>query len=440
MKEERGEWEEAIRSKLHDYELDTNPEDWNIIAGRLSSGGKTVQINPYRRYGYAAAAAVATLLIVGSLYFYLYRDNQSNILTVVEKADQPVESNDLKIAENETYTSDDIVDNVVDNPINHLAAIDLKQENNVPLEEAAEESPVQLRPFLIEERELEQIQEPDSDVQRIENEISEGWQNIDINPEKQISDKPLVAAVSTEKKHSRWGFGMGGGGYAVSATSGGLPVMTASKPLKEEDYMHGMEMVTTKNTALNALLAEPVDSKSDRLADINSGKVKHKTPVSGGLGVSYYLTDRWTLHSGVVYTLLRSKGTYYDDVANPVDWKQNLHYLGVPLSVSCSIAEWNRIHFYVLAGGMGELNVAGKFKQVASAENLESVINENVRMKEPLWSVNTRAGAVYPVWRFINVYAEAGASYYFDNHSEIKTIRSSKPFNVSLQTGIRLGF
>jgi opacity protein-like surface antigen len=216
----------------------------------------------------------------------------------------------------------------------------------------------------------------------------------------------------------------------------------ASKPLPKDDYIRDPEMMMIRNSYQNALLIEPVDKASDRHSDIYSGKVKHQKPLSGGLGVSYHLTDRWSLNSGVVYTLLRSKGTYYDEIANEVNWKRNLHYLGVPLTVSYSIAEWNRIHFYITGGGMVEWNVSGKFKQIVSTstEELESVINEDVRMKTPMWSVNTRAGAAYPLWKFINLYAEAGVCYYFDNHSEIKTVRSDKPFNVSLQAGIRLGF
>jgi len=156
--------------------------------------------------------------------------------------------------------------------------------------------------------------------------------------------------------------------------------------------------------------------------------------------VSYYLNDRWALQSGAVYTLLRSEGSYLDDVGNIGERKQNLHFIGVPLSLSYKIAEWNRIQFYALAGGMCEFNVAGRIEESLYEGGLKTKARKSLSMKEPLWSVNMRAGATYPLWRFINVYAETGASYYFDNNSKIETIRSDKPFNVSLQAGVRLGF
>ena len=43
-------------------------------------------------------------------------------------------------------------------------------------------------------------------------------------------------------------------------------------------------------------------------------------------------------------------------------------------------------------------------------------------------------------YRFVSAFAEVGASYYFDNGSEIETIHSEKPFNMSLQFGFRFGF
>lgn len=66
--------------------------------------------------------------------------------------------------------------------------------------------------------------------------------------------------------------------------------------------------------------------------------------------------------------------------------------------------------------------------------------SERVRMKEWLWSVNARMGVSYPIIRFVSAFGEVGASYYFDNGSDIETIHSEKPFNVSLQFGFRFGF
>ena len=40
----------------------------------------------------------------------------------------------------------------------------------------------------------------------------------------------------------------------------------------------------------------------------------------------------------------------------------------------------------------------------------------------------------------ISLYAEPGIVYYFDDGSDISTIRKEKPFNINLQAGLRFNF
>ena len=91
---------------------------------------------------------------------------------------------------------------------------------------------------------------------------------------------------------------------------------------------------------------------------------------------------------------------------------------------------------------MAEWNVSGNIKTDSYFLEEKATLTEKepVRMKEMQYSVNARAGAIYPIIKFINAYVEGGANYYFDNKSSIETIRSSKPFHVSLQAGLRFGF
>ena len=70
---------------------------------------------------------------------------------------------------------------------------------------------------------------------------------------------------------------------------------------------------------------------------------------------------------------------------------------------------------------MTEVNVAGKLNAKIFVENNEiRHEKKHIRMKEWMWSVNARAGASYPLLRFLSVYAEVGAGYYFDNGSDIE--------------------
>ena len=166
--------------------------------------------------------------------------------------------------------------------------------------------------------------------------------------------------------------------------------------------------------------------------------IKHHRPISFGLGIGRALNDRFSLQSGLVYSFMSSdwqtNGTYHAKT------NQKLHFIGIPLSISYKIAEWNKFVAYASAGGMGEINIAGKMKNTLFSDKKEiNSIKENTRMKELLWSLNARVGVSYPVIRFINVFAEAGVDYYFENGSIIETVHSEKPFNASFQVGFRFG-
>ena len=213
---------------------------------------------------------------------------------------------------------------------------------------------------------------------------------------------------------------MGGGGLSMGADNLVPQYVTNSSVLKSENLM-----------SLNSFDAEKKDpAKTD---------IHHKTPIGVGISISRYLNNRFSLQTGLTYSYLRSEwstnNTYH------IENDQRLHFIGIPLSLTYKIAEWNRFMFYASAGGMAEVNVAGKCRMKLFSDEVEiAKQSEHIRMKEWLWSVNARAGVSYPIIRFVSAFAEVGASYYFDNGSEIETIHSEKPFNMSLQFGFRFGF
>ena len=449
MKEDKGKWEEIIRSKIYDFEVETIPEDWESLSAVLADG-KTVRLIPYRKIFFTAAAvaAVVALVIIGGLSLFTNREKTPATLIATE-------SNLPQTIENGVVVEKP-VENIVEKPVENLLAV-LKTPEKKTVEPGLAQ-PEEILPdksaLTAEESDVSQIQEWRIDDQPVENDDLiqiEVTDNQPVNngdfgrieeealPEMIQTDRSHKTIVTSETKPRRWGFGVGTGSISTGSNSGNPTIMTTSRLLRPDEYVHDRDMISLRSSRQNATLLDPLDG-IELQSDNTTGKVKHKTPISGGLGISYFLSDRWALQSGAVYTFLRSKGSNIDELGNPASWKQNLHFIGVPLSASYSIAEWNRINFYVSAGGMVDWNVAGQIKRTAQVEGLDVINSEKLRMKVPIWSVNTRAGAVYPVWKFVNLYAEAGAAYYFDNKSSIVTIRSDKPFNVSLQAGLRLGF
>ena len=256
------------------------------------------------------------------------------------------------------------------------------------------------------------------------------------------SPAKIINEKSKKKRIKRWGFGMGAGSLSTEFSS------ISSFGDMASNYAN-MDAIPLQLINISSYQKVDKDINSSYLQNFTLNNfnsfaaktnVHHKRPISFGIGISYMLNKRLYLLSGLNYTYLSSSWEANDDYN--IKTTQKLHFLGVPLSVSYKIAEWHNLNFYAAAGGMTEMNIAGKLSSTLhnTEKGTEESSSKNIRMKPWQWSINGRIGVSYPLWRFISVYTEAGVGYYFDNGSEIETIHNEKPFDVTLQAGFRLGF
>lgn len=192
-------------------------------------------------------------------------------------------------------------------------------------------------------------------------------------------------------------------------------------------------------------VAEAVDNQYHFMSNYSREQayteVKHHQPVTFGLTVRYNLNSRWSLSSGLTYSLLNSElyssgvgNYYYDD-------HQTLHYIGIPLNLGYTFWQKNRLSSYLTTGALVEKNIAGKLTSKYYLDNqLEVTTTEKVRAKELQWSVNAAMGLGYQLSNTIGLYAEPGISYYFNNGSQLETIYKEDPLHFNLRLGLRFTF
>lgn len=417
---ERDIWDDAIRSRLEDFEVDTLPGDWEAIADRLP-GKAPVPLRRTLRY-WVAAAVISLLVVSGGIYLY---DREVEDLPVAQEmrslrepmpADIPVVPAEKRMEQAPVLATAPAVASVRPSAVSGAVkregrarmALFLGNREN---EENRSVSDAKVMSADMPEDEKAVVRQ---DIEKKEDEV------VVLKNEVLVADVTPVVSKKSEKASRKWGFGMGGGGLSMGADNLVPQYVTNSSVLKSENLM-----------SLNSFDTEKKDpAKTD---------IHHKTPIGVGISVSRYLNNRFSLQTGLTYSYLRSEwstnNTYH------IENDQRLHFIGIPLSLTYKIAEWNRFMVYASAGGMTEVNVAGKRRMKLFSDEVEiAKQSEHTRMKEWLWSVNARAGVSYPVIRFVSAFAEAGICYYFDNGSEIETIHSEKPLNVSLQFGFRFGF
>ncbi|MDR3141036.1 MAG: PorT family protein [Tannerellaceae bacterium] len=390
MKKDRDIFDDVFHSKFQDFETDTNPEDWHRIVSRLP---KPDRIPLRKRWPYWAAAVISLLLVMGG-GIYLSRH-------------KGVDTPTAEKIEEETQRIKEYLKEMPAPPILPVVTAEKKQPVVLAIARRTEEK-------------------EDTCAKRIQADEKPAIP-VDIKKEavkEFVREKTYVPDNRPATASSRkWRFGMGAGGLTEgSGNTVNTYVLRSNSSLEDEKLL-----------SMNAL------------SDVAQGKepktnVKHKTPVSFGLSVSRQLNNRFSLQTGLTYSFLASSwetqaSTYNKEIL------QRLHFIGIPLSLTCTIADWNRVRFYASAGAQAEFNIAGRERTKSFFAGQQTSVNTlYVRMKEWQWSVNARAGASYPLLRFVSAYAEFGAAYYFDNKSEIETIYSDKAFNISPQIGLRLNF
>jgi hypothetical protein len=156
-----------------------------------------------------------------------------------------------------------------------------------------------------------------------------------------------------------------------------------------------------------------------------------------GASIKYNLDEKWSLTSGLTYTILSSQlrsgsnNHYYTS-------EQTLHNIGIPLGINYNLWKVRNVSIYVSGGGMVEKNVSGKLiTDYVINDKPESTEKDNISIDQLQWSINTSVGVEYNLFSKIGLYAEPGVIYYFKNGSEVETIYKEKPVNVNLRVGLR---
>ncbi len=163
-------------------------------------------------------------------------------------------------------------------------------------------------------------------------------------------------------------------------------------------------------------------------AKVPGVKAKHYQPIRVGVSVRVPIGQRWSLQAGMNYAYLKSD--FKDAVrSKEVVGTQQLHYLGIPVSVSYDVCNTRRLNVYATAGGEVEQLVKGTYKSDAG--------DERVKEHRPVMSVNAAAGAALKLSPSISVYAEPGVSYHFKNGSGVESAYSDRPLGFSLDVGLR---
>ncbi|MBP5537625.1 MAG: outer membrane beta-barrel protein [Bacteroidales bacterium] len=158
-------------------------------------------------------------------------------------------------------------------------------------------------------------------------------------------------------------------------------------------------------------------------------------PLSFGLGARFYLSNRFSVGTGLTYSMLvRSfNGTFIDDTRHVSgDVRHSIQYLGIPLNLYYDILDTDLLQLYLFGGGAAEKAISNKYL----IQNGSDPINYSTKVPGLQWSADLGLGIQFRLTDHVGLYLDPSARYYF-NSNQPKSIRTKKPFMFGFEAGLR---
>lgn len=409
-------WVDKLKEKLENYSEPIPPSGWEQLEKELVPPVEKRILYPYRRW--AAAAAAVLLVVASSLSIYFLNtptaDEIRHMATPVLASDPdilpPAHEPDVQVAKVEPVQSRRMIAQAKREPERQGFAPPLPTE---VVAEPAEE-PVTVMP---EEEKSETLQDEKAETKE---------ERIVVRPHRRSGQDKLHIPVGKQKSgKGRWSVGAAvgnGGGMSLAGGEPGFSDYAFSSdqrinllPTSESDIIHipNNQMVVFKEGV-------PYLKRTDEIIDI-----KHRQPISFGVSVRKGLTKGFSIETGVTYTLLSSD---VQTAASSSMIDQKLHYIGIPVRANWNFFDRDRFTLYVAAGGMVEKCVYGKQG------------SDKLTVNPLQFSVAGAVGAQFNATKHIGVYVEPGVAYFFDDGSNVQTIRKETPCNFNIQAGVRFTY
>ena len=433
--EEKELWMNKLKEKLADYSEPAPASGWEQLEKELMPPVEK-KIYPYRKW-MMAAAAVIILAVVSSVSLYFLgtpaadeiRHIQTPALASTPDALPGVQQPDMQGTAVEPVlrpvTREDRLAKVDRNHTEQKTGVDplgIGNENG-PSTGNGEDSLSEEDKNVKGNGETENVK--DESKQAENTDVSQG-QSQDTersnNRPRRPSGKDKLH-IPTEKRSSQkgtWSMGLSVGNSGGASTEVGAG---------SHAYMSRVSMLSVSNGLMETIPNDQTLVFEDGVPYLRQAKqvvdIKHHQPISFGLSVRKGLAKGFSLETGLTYTLLSSDAKL---AGEEQQIEQKLHYIGIPLRANWNFLDKKLVTLYVSGGGMVEKCVYGKLG------------SEKETVKPLQFSVSGGVGAQINATKRLGIYVEPGVAYYFNDGSDIQTIRKENPFNFNIQAGVRLTY
>lgn len=447
MKQDK--WINKLQNRMKGHSEPVPDDLWSRLEEELGTSD-SLKLVPWWKRWQAVAASVAVVIACSITGWFIFNDQSESMRQLaennpstkqIEKETPALQDRETVSVEKETNqlvkvfpTDKQVRKNATLNCDNHVAAESYAFAQNLPVERDETSSD--------EENETSEETVSSTDEEKKRSVVQVNSHNKQRAYASRTKSKDYISVK--KEKFNRWSVGLGGGNTPVSYSNTSNSFNSLGSTQSHQDDVQfgaipnsysefltsaGSEYKWFSNNLISVSAREPKNEYTD---------IKHKVPITFGLSVRYALDHDWSVESGVFYTMLNSELTSGTEVSYKKE-EQRLHYIGIPLKVNRII--WGNEHFdvYASAGGAVEKCVKGQLeiKSVYGEEIGDSRVRD-VEIDKLQWSVNASIGAQYKLTSELAIYAEPGVVHYFDDETDVQTIRKKHPTNFNLSVGIRL--
>lgn len=399
-------WIDDIKAEMQEFESDSPKGLWESIEGRLPAS----KVAPTRSWwGWAAAAGA--LAVAGVSAFLFFRPISPQEVISVEKVEPVVALNDVLPDPSEQIVR-------LQEAVEPIAVSQPKEAQRSEKSAASQKTDELRETTAVREvetaRETETVQESEI-VQE-----PEAVQELESLPWEEFSQETRVARKAPQNRVSVGLAASGAASFSQTALIGGGPLFGV-----------GLDAVSWE------------DSPKLGLAVVNQGKdieseLRHKVPVRLTLGLSYAITDRLSVVSGLSHTLLLSEykeGTQQ----NYKSGEQRVEYVGVPINLKYDFYSSTRLDVYASAG----LTLDKCIKANRTDDYFlsgENRLKEVISLGEHPFQLSAGAafGAEYRIYDSLWLFGECGLAYFFNDRSSLEILYKERPLNATFNLGIRV--
>ena len=362
-------WIKQMQQKMADYKQPAPEVSWEAI-DKAMVANKPHKVMPFNYWMRGIAAAVVLLLITGISIRLLNRPED----TPVRQQTAPVNNGQITTA-GEDQLQPELTDSPAEEPQpTFMAEITTSSSKKSKVEN----TPAPVSVALVEYKEAPAESADDAadetPVQETKQEYTE--------PERQTKtffDVPDVVIPRNKKRKSDRLMAQA---YVSNAMSGSSQSESFRQlQYKEINKPNGSYSSSDDINDNNPIVYDTIITVNTIQTERN---IRHHQPIKIGFSLRYQLSDRLSLTSGLLYTLLASDiTTNVNGITN--HYEQMLHYLGIPLNIGYQLWTDRKLGLYVSAGG-----------------TIDKLLNGS----DWQFSLNGSAGADYKLSNRFSLYAE----------------------------------